>query len=119
MAEILNRHYANAVGTSGTTVFTAPAHSSSGTVNRSVVCSMIICNIHTTDITVDAIVTPAGTSTEISILNNVVIKAGNSLEAIQSRLFLQHNGTNADTLKVICDTGSYADVLVSTLEGVN
>jgi len=119
MAELLNRHYANGVGTTGSTVFTAPAHSSSGTINRSVVCSMVICNTHTADVTVDAVVTPAGTTTEISILKSVIIKAGNSLEGIQSRLFLQHNGTNADTLKVICNTGSHVDVLVSTLEGVN
>ena len=119
MAEKLNRHYVNGIGTSATAVFTAPAHATSGTENMSVVCGMIICNTHTEDVTVDAYVIPGGTSTQISILNNVSIKAGNSLEAIQSRLFIKHDGSNADVIQVKCDTGAYIDVLVSTLEGIN
>ena len=119
MAEKLNRHYVNGIGTSATTVFTAPAHSSSGTENMSVVCGLIICNTHTADVTVDAFIVPGGTSTQISILNNVSIKAGNSLEAIQSRIFIKHDGTNADVIQVKCDTGAHIDVFTSTLEGIN
>lgn len=119
MAETLNRHYSNNVGTTATAVFTAPAHSSSGTQNMSVICGMVICNTHTADVTVDAYIVPGGTSTQINILNNVEIKAGNSVEAIQSRIFLKHDGTNADAILVRCDTGTHADVFVSTLEGLN
>ena len=119
MAETLNGHYQNNVGTSATTVFTAPAHSSSGTQNMSVICGMVICNTHTATITVDAYIVPGGTTTQINILNNVSIEAGNSVEAIQSRIFLKHDGSNADTVVVRCDTGAHADVFVSTLEGLN
>ena len=119
MDETLNRHYSNNIGTTATTVFTAPAHSSSGTQNMSVICGMVICNTHSASVTVDAYIVPGGTSTQINILNNVEIKAGNSVEAIQARSFLKHDGTNADTILVRCDTGSHADVFVSTLEGLN
>lgn len=119
MAEKLNRHYSNQVGSTLTTVYTAPAHASSGTENMSVLLSLILCNTHSSSVTADVVFVPGGTSTEINITNNVVINAGNSLETIQSRLFLKHDGTNADVIKVRCDTGSHLDVLVSTIEGIN
>jgi len=119
MAETLNRHYSDGVGDSATTVFTAPAHTTPATVNMSVVCSVIVCNTHSAEITVDVTLTPAGTSTTINICNDVQIPAKNSIEAIQSRLFLKHDGTNADVIKVLCNEGAYADVLISTVEGLN
>ena len=119
MAEKLNRHYSNQVGSTLTTVYTAPAHASSGTENMSVLLSLILCNTHSSAVTADVVFVPGGTSTEINITNNVAINAGNSLETIQSRLFLKHDGTNADVIKVRCDTGSHLDVLISTIEGIN
>tara|TARA_R100000152_G_C6621499_1_gene72060 strand:- start:125 stop:484 length:360 start_codon:yes stop_codon:yes gene_type:complete len=119
MAEKLNRHYSNQIGSTLATVFTAPAHATSGTENMSVLLSLILCNTHSASVTADVIFVPAGTSTEINIVNNVAINAGNSLETIQSRVFLKHTGSNADVIKVRCDSGSHLDVLVSTIEGIN
>ena len=119
MAEKLNRHYSNGVGTSLATVFTAPAHATSGTENMSVVCSLVLCNTHSAAVTADVVFVPGGTSTEINLANNISIATGNSVEIIQSRVFVKHAGTNADVIKVRCDTGAHIDVLLSTLEGLN
>tara|TARA_Y100000310_G_scaffold333845_1_gene412245 strand:- start:974 stop:1333 length:360 start_codon:yes stop_codon:yes gene_type:complete len=119
MAEKINRHYLNGIGTTLTTAFTAPAHATSGTENMSVIISLILCNTHSGTVTADVVFVPGGTSTEINLTNNVSIATGNSVEVIQSRVFMKHDGTNADVVKVRCDTGAYIDVLLSTLEGLN
>ncbi len=117
--EKLNRVYSNNLGTTLTTVYTAPAHASSGTENMSVIISLMVCNTHSAAITADVVLMPGGTSTEINIANNIEIPDKNAVEIIQSRVFLKHDGTDGDVVKVRCDTGSHADVWISTLEGIN
>ena len=119
MAEKLNRHYSNGVGNSLTTVFTSPAHTNSGTENMSAIVSILLCNTHSSSVTADVVFVPGGTSTEINLANNISIDAGNSVEIIQSRVIMKHDGTNAELIKVRCDTGAHIDTLISTLEGIN
>lgn len=101
---VFKNYLASSVGTSPSTVYTVGAGTTSVTIG------MNIANIETTQITVDAYITSGGT--DYYIVKNAPIPAGSALSVLDGKIILEA----ADVVKVVSDTASSADVVLSVLE---
>lgn len=104
MANTFKNYLASAVGTSPSTVYTVPASTTSVTIG------MNIANIETSQIKVDAYITSGGS--DYYIVKDAPIPAGSALSVLDGKIILE----TTDVVKVVSDTASSADVVLSVLE---
>lgn len=104
MANTFKNYLASSVGTTPSSVYTVPGGTTSVTIG------MNIANIGTTQITVDAYITSGGT--DYYVVKSAPIPAGSALSVLDGKIILEA----ADVVKVVSDTASSADVVLSVLE---
>lgn len=104
MANTFKNYLASSVGTSPNSVYTV------GGGTTSVTIGMNIANISASQIVVDAYITSGGT--DYYIVKNAPIPAGSALSVLDGKIILEA----ADVVKVVSDTASSADVVLSVLE---
>jgi len=108
MAQDFERHIDKDTGTSPVTVFTSDSDDA--------VIGIRLCNVHASAaINVDVYVT--NTATDYYIAKNAPIPFGSSLELIDggAKIVLQ----NGDALKVVSDTASSLDSIVSRIDTIS
>lgn len=104
MANTFKNYLASSVGTSASTVYTVPGATTSVTIG------MNIANITASQITVDAYITSGGT--DYYVVKSAPIPSGSALSVLDGKIILEA----ADVVKVVSDTASSADVVLSVLE---
>lgn len=104
MANTFKNYLSSAVGTSAATVYTVPSATTSVTIG------MNIANIHTAQIKIDAYITSGGS--DYYIIKDAPIPAGAALSVLDGKIILEAT----DVVKVVSDTASSADVVLSVLE---
>lgn len=104
MANAFKNYLASSVGTSASSVYTVGAGVTATTIG------MNIANITASQILVDAYITSGGT--DYYIVKGAPIPAGSALSVLDGKIVLEA----ADVVKVISDTASSADVILSVLE---
>ena len=104
MANAFKNHLASSVGTSASSVYTVGAGVTATTIG------MNIANITAAQILVDAYITSGGT--DYYIVKGAPIPSGSALSVLDGKIVLEA----ADVVKVISDTASSADVILSVLE---
>ena len=107
MAQDFERNFANAVGTSGSTLRTANSDDA--------IVGITICNVHTAQITVEVFVT--NSSTDYHIVKDAPIPVGSTLQVLDggAKIVLQ----SGDALKVKSSVNSSADVWVSAVDTIS
>ena len=60
----------------------------------------------------------SGSGVDVYIVKGVQIPGGSSLEIMEGKVVLTHDGSNGDLLRAIASTGSALDIVVSVLEDV-
>jgi len=108
MANTFKNAISAAVGTSQTSVYTAP----SGTT--STVIGLTVANRHSADITVDIQVTDTSSGATVFLVRGANIPVGGGLVPVggDQKIILEAS----DIILVTSDTASSADVIVSILE---
>lgn len=104
MAQAFKNYISTSVGTTAVSTYTVP------TATSSVLMGVNIANRHTAQITVSVYITSGGS--DCYIVKDAPIPAGSALSVLDGKIVLEA----ADVLKIISDTASSADIIVSTLE---
>lgn len=104
MANTFKSYLASATGTSAATVRTVPSST------QTVAVGINLANILTSQIKVSAYITRS--STDYYIVKNAPIPAQGALSVLDGKIILEA----ADVVKVISDTGSSVDTVLSVLE---
>ena len=122
MANDFKRFAKPSVGTgtcaSADAVYTVPAGAGS-TALESIVIGITLANKHTAGITASVFLDNEDGSNDVYIIKNATIPAGSSLEVMSgNKLVVQNDGSNADVVRVSCNTGSSLDALITVLEDV-
>ena len=105
-------------GASADAVYTVPAGAGSSAL-ESIVIGITLANKHTSGITASVFLDNEDGSNDVYIVKNATIPAGSSLEVMAgNKLVVQNDGSNADVVRVSCNTGSSLDALVTVLEDV-
>lgn len=107
MANVFKNALARNVGTSATTVYSAPAS------KKSICIELDVCNTTTSGVSCDAYITSGGN--DYYIVKNAPVPVGGSLQIIAGQKIVL---SNEDALKVISNTASSLDVIASILEDV-
>jgi len=107
MANSFKNSLARNVGTSATTVYSAP-------VSKNSICiELDVCNTTNGGVTCNAYITSGGN--DYYIVKNAPVPVGGSLQVIAGQKIVLSNG---DSLKVVSSTASSLDVVASILEDV-
>ena len=104
MANTFKNYLAASVGTSASTVYTVGGSTTATTIGLN------IANRVTSQIKVSAYITSGGT--DYYIVRDAPIPAGSALSVLDGKIVLEA----ADVVKVVSDTASSADVVLSVLE---
>ena len=105
-------------GASADAVYTVPAGAGS-TALESIVIGITLANKHTSGITASVFLDNEDGSNDVYIVKGASIPAGSSLEVMAgNKLVVQNDGSNADVVRVSCNTASSLDALVTVLEDV-
>lgn len=107
MANTFKNALARNIGTSATTIYTAP------TSVKSICIELDVCNTNTTGVVVSAYITSGGL--DYYIVKNAPVPVGGSLQIISGQKIVL---TNGDALKVVSNVASSIDVIGSILEDV-
>lgn len=117
MAETPKRAGPTTVGTTSTTVYTAPSGGSTWALVRSVVIANIYASIDPVVVSVGVGTSNADTTAK-RILSSAVIQPGESIEALgESKFLVLAGGGTPDLVYVICDTAAGVTVTASVVEG--
>ena len=96
------------------TLYTCPGTESN---TKAVVLGLVLCNVHTSQITVDVQLVSNTSDTEtnqtVKLLNAVPIPAGSSLEVLSGNKVVMQ-GT--DIMKISCSVAAKVDVALSIME---
>ena len=115
MANNLKRFMNASVGTSLETVYTVPSN------KNSIVIGCLLCNKTgsgiTADIQIDTSLSGSGDA-DVYLVKGVQIPGGSSLEIMEGKIVLTHDGSNGDVLRALASATSSLDVVVSVLEDV-
>lgn len=106
MANTFKNSHSASVGTSYTTVYTAPASTTT------VVLGMSLCNTTTGSIVVDVQFRDAGSSAR-KMLTSVDIPAGSTLEVLSGQKYILET---TDDIQVKSDTATSLDVVMGVME---
>ena len=105
-------------GASADAVYTVPAGSGSSAL-ESIVIGITLANKTSTGVTASVFLDNEDGSNDVFIVKDATIPAGSSLEAMSgNKIVVQNDGSNADVVRVSCNTGSSLDALITVLEDV-
>ena len=104
-------------GASATAVYTVP--SSSSTAMESIVIGITLANKSNAGITASVFLDNFDGSNDVFIVKDATVPAGSSLEVMAgNKIVVQNDGSNADVVRVSCNTASSLDALITVLEDV-
>ena len=105
-------------GASADAVYTVPAGAGS-TALESIVIGITLANKTSTGVTASVFLDNEDGSNDVFIVKDATVPAGSSLEVMSgNKIVVQNDGSNADVLRVSCNTGSSLDALITVLEDV-
>ena len=118
MANNFKRVCTPSIGTSNTTIYTPPAGAGS-TALETIVIGITMANKTSSVVTASVFIDNEDGSNDVYVVKDASIPTGGTLEVMAgNKLVLQHDGSNADNLEAVANTGSAVDVTVSVLEDV-
>ena len=105
-------------GASADAVYTVPAGAGS-TALESIIIGITLANKTSTGVTASVFLDNEDGSNDVFIVKDATIPAGSSLEVMAgNKIVVQNDGSNADVVRVSCNTGSSLDALITVLEDV-
>jgi hypothetical protein len=105
-------------GASADAVYTVPAGAGS-TALESIIIGITLANKTSTGVTASVFLDNEDGSNDVFIVKDATVPAGSSLEVMAgNKIVVQNDGSNADVVRVSCNTGSSLDALVTVLEDV-
>ena len=105
-------------GASADAVYTVPAGAGS-TALESIVIGITLANKTSTGVTASVFLDNEDGSNDVFIVKDATVPAGSSLEVMAgNKIVVQNDGSNADVIRVSCNTGSSLDALITVLEDV-
>ena len=105
-------------GASADAVYTVPAGAGSSAL-ESIIIGITLANKTSTGVTASVFLDNEDGSNDVFIVKDATIPAGSSLEVMSgNKIVVQNDGSNADVVRVSCNTGSSLDALVTVLEDV-
>ncbi len=105
-------------GASADAVYTVPAGSGSSAL-ESIIIGITLANKTSTGVTASVFLDNEDGSNDVFIVKDASVPAGSSLEVMAgNKIVVQNDGSNADVVRVSCNTGSSLDALVTVLEDV-
>ena len=105
-------------GASADAVYTVPAGAGS-TALESIVIGITLANKTSTGVTASVFLDNEDGSNDVFIVKDATVPAGSSLEVMAgNKIVVQNDGSNADVVRVSCNTGSSLDALITVLEDV-
>jgi len=107
MANTFKNALARNVGTSATTVYSAPSST------KSICIELDVCNTTNSGVTCDALITSGGN--DYYIVKGAPVPVGGSLQIIAGQKIVL---ADTDSLKVVSSTATSLDVIASILEDV-
>ena len=109
MAQNFRRYVARQVGTSATTLFTADSFDT--------IAGIALANVTDSEIKVDVILNDADSSNDVYLIKNAPIINGQALQVIDGGA--KYVVKSGDVLKVVSDTASSCDVIVSVVDAIS
>ena len=105
-------------GASADAVYTVPAGAGS-TALESIVIGITLANKSSSGVTASVFLDNEDGSNDVFIVKDATVPAGSSLEVMSgNKIVVQNDGSNADVIRVSCNTGSSLDALITVLEDV-
>ena len=105
-------------GASADAVYTVPAGAGS-TALESIIIGITLANKTSTGVTASVFLDNEDGSNDVYIVKDATVPAGSSLEVMSgNKIVVQNDGSNADVVRVSCNTGSSLDALITVLEDV-
>ena len=105
-------------GASADAVYTVPAGSGSSAL-ESIIIGITLANKTSTGVTASVFLDNEDGSNDVFIVKDATVPAGSSLEVMSgNKIVVQNDGSNADVVRVSCNTGSSLDALITVLEDV-
>ena len=105
-------------GASADAVYTVPAGAGSSAL-ESIVIGITLANKSSTGVTASVFLDNEDGSNDVFIVKDATVPAGSSLEVMSgNKIVVQNDGSNADVIRVSCNTGSSLDALITVLEDV-
>jgi len=115
MANNFKRFMNASVGTSLEVVYTVPSN------KNSIIIGCLLCNKTgsgiTADVQIDTALSGSGNA-DVYLVKSVQIPGGSSIEIVEGKIVLTHDGSNGDVLKAAASATSSLDITVSVLEDV-
>tara|TARA_R100001460_G_C3463744_1_gene166281 strand:- start:180 stop:548 length:369 start_codon:yes stop_codon:yes gene_type:complete len=105
-------------GASADAVYSVPAGAGS-TALESIIIGITLANKTSTGVTASVFLDNEDGSNDVFIVKDATVPAGSSLEVMSgNKIVVQNDGSNADVVRVSCNTGSSLDALITVLEDV-
>ena len=105
-------------GASADAVYTVPAGAGS-TALESIIIGITLANKSSSGVTASVFLDNEDGSNDVFIVKDATVPAGSSLEVMSgNKIVVQNDGSNADVVRVSCNTGSSLDALITVLEDV-
>jgi len=105
-------------GASADAVYSVPAGAGS-TALESIIIGITLANKTSTGVTASVFLDNEDGSNDVFIVKDATVPAGSSLEVMAgNKIVVQNDGSNADVVRVSCNTGSSLDALITVLEDV-
>ena len=105
-------------GASADAVYTVPAGAGSSAL-ESIIIGITLANKSSSGVTASVFLDNEDGSNDVFIVKDASVPAGSSLEVMAgNKIVVQNDGSNADVIRVSCNTGSSLDALVTVLEDV-
>ena len=105
-------------GASADAVYTVPAGAGSSAL-ESIIIGITLANKTSTGVTASVFLDNEDGSNDVFIVKDATVPAGSSLEVMAGyKIVVQNDGSNADVVRVSCNTGSSLDALITVLEDV-
>ena len=105
-------------GASADAVYTVPAGAGSSAL-ESIIIGITLANKSSSGVTASVFLDNEDGSNDVFIVKDATVPAGSSLEVMAgNKIVVQNDGSNADVVRVSCNTGSSLDALITVLEDV-
>ena len=105
-------------GASADAVYTVPAGAGSSAL-ESIIIGITLANKGSTGVTGSVFLDNEDGSNDVFIVKDATIPAGSSLEVMSgNKIVVQNDGSNADVVRVSCNTSASLDALITVLEDV-
>ena len=105
-------------GASADAVYTVPAGAGSSAL-ESIIIGITLANKTSTGVTASVFLDNEDGSNDVFIVKDATVPAGSSLEVMSgNKIVVQNDGSNADVVRVSCNTSASLDALITVLEDV-